>query len=123
MEKGSEGADGLSEEEPGLMGESKLPEGMSMLTSDAFGFSGGDPVDGKMEQLGLVPDVIQEVKTVLAKLSENDGSKRDFLEMMREVRDMFPGVGASPGIGRINSFIAGHAPFHLSAEDLEDLWV
>ena len=122
-EKGVEEVDGLDAGQADLMGASRLPEGMSMLTSDAFGFSGGDAADGKMEQLGLVPDVIQEVKAVFAKLSENDGSKRDFLEMMREVRDMFPGVGASPSIGRINSFIAGHAPFHLSAEELEDLWV
>ena len=122
-EKGVEEMDGLDAEQADLMGASRLPEGMSLLTSDAFGFSGGDPDGNKMEQLGLVPDVIQELKAVFANLSHNDGNKRDFLEMMKTVRDMFPGIGASPSIGRINGFISGHAPFHLSAEELEDLWV
>ena len=125
-EKGVDELDVQVEEEADLMGISKLPEGMSMTTSDAFGFSGGVSggvsEDSKMEQVGLVPDVIQELKAVFAKLSENDGNKRDFMEMMAEVREKFPKIASSPSIGRINGFIADHAPFHLSAEELEDIW-
>jgi len=121
-EKGVDKLDTQIEEEPDLMGASKLPEGMSVTTSDAFGFSGGVPEDSKMEQVGLVPDVIQELKAVFAKLSESDGNKRDFMEMMEELREKFPKLASSPSIGRINGFIADHAPFHLSAEELEDIW-
>ncbi|MBC6112809.1 hypothetical protein ACFOG5_19455 [Pedobacter fastidiosus] len=121
-EKGVDQLDVNIEEEPELMGASKLPEGMSLTTSDAFGFSGGISEDSKMEQVGLVPDVLQELKAVFAKLSQNDGNKRDFLEMMAEVREKFPKLVFNPNIGKINGFISEHAPFHLSAQELEDIW-
>lgn len=111
-----------TEEGPELMGASKLPDGMSLTTSDAFGFSGDGPLDRKMEQIGLVPDVLEELKAVFAKLSQSDGNKRDFMDMMTGVREKFPKIASSPNIGRINSFISDHAPFHLSAEELEDIW-
>lgn len=121
-EKGVDDLDVANEEEPELMGASKLPVGMSLTTSDAFGFSGGVSDDSKMEQVGMVPDVLQELKGVFAKLSQNDGNKRDFMDMMADVREKFPKIASSPNIGRINEFIAQHAPFHLSAEELEDIW-
>jgi hypothetical protein len=121
-EKGVDDLDVTNEEEPELMGASKLPDGMSLTTSDAFGFSGGVSDDSKMEQVGLVPDVLQELKGVFAKLSQNDGNKRDFMDMMGNVREKFPKIALSPNIGRINEFISEHAPFHLSAEELEDIW-
>lgn len=104
------------------MGVSKLPEGMSLTTSDAFGFSGGITEDEKMDQLGLAPDVIQELKTVFARLEKTDGGKKEFIRMMVEVKEMFPKIASSPNIGKINAYIADHAPFLLSNEELADLW-
>lgn len=121
-DNGVEDLDASVLEQESLMGASKLPDGMSHTTTDAFGFA-GDPADSKIEQIGLVPDVLQELKAVFSELSERDGSKREFLEMMGRVRELFPGLGSSPSIARINRFISEHAPFHLSAEELEDLWV
>ncbi len=120
------GVDDLSQvqetEEVELMGTSKLPDGMSSLGSDAFGFSGGISDKNKEGQIGLVPDVLQELKVVFNRLSTHDGNKRDFLEMMVSVRAKFPKLAGSPNIERINGFISDHAPFHLSAEELEDIW-
>lgn len=112
----------VSEEQPELMGASKLPEGMSTMTTEAFGFSGGVSEDSKMEQIGLVPDVLEELKVVFAKLSKSGGNKRDFMGMMGDVREKFPKIASSPNIGRINEFISDQAPFHLSADELEDIW-
>jgi hypothetical protein len=112
----------VSEDQTELMGASKLPEGMSNTTTDAFGFSGGTSEDSRFEQLGLVPDVLEELKVVFAKLSKIDGNKRDFMDMMSDVREKFPKIASNPNIGRINEFISDHAPFHLSAEELEDIW-
>jgi hypothetical protein len=121
-EKGVDKLEVTANEEAELMGASKLPDGMSITTSDAFGFSGDVSNDSKMEQVGLVPDVLQELKGVFAKLSQSDGSKRDFMDMMEDVREKFPKIASSPNIGRINEFISEHAPFHLSAEELENIW-
>lgn len=110
------------EEEYEPMGGSKLPEGMSFTSTGAFGFAGGTRQDEKMDQLGLVPDVIQQLKIVFAELEKTDGGKREFFQMMGELRDMFPKLASSPSIGKINGFISGHAPFLLTAEELSDLW-
>ena len=120
-EKGVEELSGGADaEELELMGKSKLPEGMMMVDSGGFGFAGGE--DAREEQVGLVPDVLAEIRSLFAELARNDLGKRDFLEMMASVRKSFPKIASNPNIGRINEFIAEHAPFHLSAEELENLW-
>lgn len=111
---------GADSDEMELMGKSKLPEGMMMVDSGGFGFAGGE--DGREQQVGLVPDVLAEIRSLFAELSRNDLGKRDFLEMMASVRETFPKIASNPNIGRINEFISEHAPFHLSAEELENLW-
>lgn len=123
-EKGVDKLAGIvSEEEPDLMGKSKLPDGMSRVSSDAFGFSGNDQnPDSKVEQVGLVPDVLEELKGIFSSLAANDGDKLDFMEMMDTVREKFPKIASSPNIGRINTFIAENAPFYLSKDELENMW-
>jgi hypothetical protein len=116
-------AESVNEEELDLMGKSKLPDGMSRVSSDAFGFSGGNQdEDQKMEQIGLVPDVLEELKGVFLNLAANDGDKLDFMEMMDAVREKFPKIASSPNIGRINAFVSQNAPFYLSKDELENLW-
>jgi len=107
-------------EEPDLMGETKLPDGISRVSVEEFSFSGGGAE--KEEQVGLVPDILQELKQVFAILAREDGNKNDFTRLVKAVREKFPKIASSPNIGRINGFITDHAPFHLSAEELENLW-
>ncbi len=121
------GVDQLTEaspqEEPDLMGESKLPDGMDRVSSDGFGFSGGgQDADSKLAQVGLVPDVLEELKALFASLAANDGDKLDFMEMMEAVREKFPKIASNPNISRINAFVAENAPFYLSKDELETLW-
>jgi len=113
---------GFAEKE-NLMGISKLPEGMTSVGSDEFSFGGSEQqVDAKMEQVGLVADVLQELKGVFASLAANDGDKLDFMEMMERVREKFPKIASSPSIGRINAYVSENAPFYLSKSELENLW-
>jgi len=102
-----------------LMGKSKLPEGMSMVTTEEIRFAGNDT---REEQVGLVPDVLEEIKEVFGLLAKEDGNKKDFLDLMKVVKENYPGIGSNPNIRRINEFIAAHASFHLSADELESLW-
>lgn len=103
-----------------LMGKSKLPQGMSSVGMASFGFVQTDVE--REEQIGLVPDVLQEIKEIFGIIEKEDGSKKDFLSLMEMVREKFPQIGSNPNISRINQFISEHAPFHLSAEELENLW-
>ena len=104
-----------------LMGEFKFPEGISTVSSEDFGFS--DSLDYKIDQVGLVPDILEEIKNVFNTLSQQDGTKLDFFNQMQIVKDNYPKIGEHPNLTQINDFISGHAPFYLSKEELENLWV
>ncbi len=103
-----------------LMGKPKLPEGMSSIGMGSFGFVQTE--DERETKVGLVPDVLQEIKEIFGIIEKEDGSKKDFFDLMEMVRQKFPKIGSNPNIVRINQFITEHAPFHLSADELENLW-
>lgn len=103
-----------------LMGKAKLPEGLSSVHAGSFGFAPSEK--DKADQIGLIPDLLQEIKEIFAILEKEDGTKNDFLNLMEVVKDNYPKIGSHPNIGRINQFISDHAPFHLSGEELENLW-
>ncbi|NII83135.1 hypothetical protein [Pedobacter sp. SG908] len=104
-----------------LMGKAKLPEGMSSVGMEEIGFVDFEGRDVE-DQQGLVPDLLEEIKNVFLLLAKEDGSKRDFLELMKTVKENYPGMASHPRIRRINEYIAEHAAFHLSAEEMENLW-
>lgn len=110
----------LSPEDDELIGKTKLPEGMSSVSMAGVNFIPDD--QAKQQQIGLVPDVLEEIKVIFGTLEKEDGSKRDFFNLMEMVREKYPKIGSHPSIPRINGFIAENAPFHLSAEELENLW-
>lgn len=104
----------------GLMGKSRLPEGMSTVAMGSFGFSQTE--EQRETQVGLVPDVLQELKEIFSIIEKEDGSKKDFFNLMDMVREKFPGIASNPNIPRINQYIREHAPFLLTAQELENLW-
>ncbi|MFA6275795.1 MAG: hypothetical protein WC622_03550 [Pedobacter sp.] len=108
----------LQEDE--LIGKAKLPEGVASVAIGSFGFVQTE--DERETQVGLVPDVLQEIKEIFGIIEKEDGSKKDFFNLMEMVREKFPKIGSNPNITRINQFISEHAPFHLSADELENLW-
>lgn len=112
----------LADREEGLLGAAKLPEGMSLVGAGDFSFAGGDGGVDREAQVGLVPDVLQELKEVFEWLTKNDGNKRDFLQRMELLLLDYPKLSSHPAIGQLNAYVAEHAPFHLTAEELDNLW-
>lgn len=129
-EKGVESLEEVADSEldlkdSSLMGKSAIPEGMAVVGMGQLSFVGGDggsDTDSRYGQVGLVPDVIQELKLIFARLESEAGSKLDFFRMLEKVKEEYGKIGAHPNVGAINEFIASHVPFHLSVEELEDLW-
>jgi len=109
----------LSDEDD-LLGESKLPEGVSNLAMSEFGFA--PRIAEKEDQLGLVPDVIEELKRVFNIIAKEDGNKTDFFSLLQLVKSKYPKIASSPGVVHINKYIQDHAPFHLTKEEFDDLW-
>lgn len=106
--------------EEDLMGKAKLPDGMSSVSMGSFGFSQTE--DDRESQVGLVPDVLQELKEIFAIIEKEDGNKTDFLNLMEMVKNKFPKISSNPNIPRINQFISEHSPFYLTPEEMENLW-
>jgi len=104
-----------------LMGKAKLPEGMMLVGSTDFGFAGNSEQQ-REQQLGLVPDILQDIRALFRTLAERDSNKKDFLALFGNMKDGYPRMASHPNIGQINEFITDHAPFHLSPEELENLW-
>jgi hypothetical protein len=105
-----------TDEADDLMGQPVLEHGVSILSDEEFGF-----VD-KAKQLGMVPDLQRDIQDICKVLSEKDGSKEDFLAMFGVVRQAYPWVAKSTLLAELNVFIRESVPFHISAEELEDLW-
>lgn len=109
----------------GLIGQPTLEPGVQIVEAADFSFvdkSDTVNVADKSHQLGLVPDVLQEVKAICAILEEKDGNKEDFFTMFEMVKVKYPQIINYPATSELNQFICEHVPFHLSAQELEGLW-
>lgn len=110
-----------------IMGKAKMPEGLEVVSMGALNFSvaedGGYVSDyDKSDQLGLVPDVLEELKEIFAVLAKEDGTKQDFFSLAAMISEKYGRIGSSPNIGRINEFIREQAPFAVTMQELENLW-
>lgn len=114
-----ETVDILEEEKENLLGKPKLPDGVSTENVGNIHFS-NDVI--KSQQVGLIPDILEDIKEIFKEISSTDGNKKDFFKMMQSVTANYPPMGSHPHLHHINLFISENAPFHLSAEELENLW-
>lgn len=126
-EKGSETVDSGTAKEspisaPDLMGKSKLPDGLETVRMSKLnfvqGFNSAD--DGN---LGIVPDVLQELKEVFSTLESEDGNKKDFFALVGMISEKYGSIGTHPNITQINDFIRERAPFAITDEELENIWI
>lgn len=107
------------------MGPSKPVEGMEKVSMSAITFATETEHSTDRlhdDQLGLIPDVIYELKEIFELLARQDGNKADFFRMIHLVCEKYGRIGSNPNISQVNLFIREHAPFALSNAELEDLW-
>ncbi len=108
-----------------LIGQTNLEPGVQIVEAADFSFADKSEtfnVVDKSHQLGLIPDVLQEIKAICTILAEKDGNKEDFFAMFEMVKVKYPQIINYPTTSELNQFIREHVPFHLSAEELEGLW-
>jgi hypothetical protein len=109
-----------NEEVENMMGKPAEPEGASSLPMDSIRFAA--KASEKEEELGLVPDVLEELKTIFNILAKENGDKADFFSLLQLVKVKFPGIGSSSNIQSINQHIQDYVPFQLSEEEMQSLW-
>ncbi len=113
--------DELSDAEE-LMGKSVLDHGVSVVEAEDFSFVETERFPDQLDQLGLIADVQQEIKSICTLLAEQDGSKEYFFSLFQLVREKYPGLADHPQLSALNEFIREQVPFQVSKQELEDRW-
>ncbi|MDN3588124.1 hypothetical protein QWY86_15680 [Pedobacter aquatilis] len=121
--KDEEWRDGEIEREvdAALMGVSRMPDGVEVKSSSQVSFSTAMGEE-RYDQIGLVADVVQELKSIFSELEKKAGDKRDFFRLLARVKEDYGPLSGHPSVGALTGFIVEQAPFHLTAEELENLW-
>ena len=120
-----DGYDGAIEREvdAALMGSSRLPEGVEVKGSAEVRFAASaSGEDSRYDQVGLVADVVEELKELFAALEQKHGDKRDFFVMLARVKEDYGPLGGHPSVGALTGFVVERAPFHLSPDEVDNLW-
>lgn len=131
-----------------LIGESVLPEGMSKVSMSMFGFAphvepenGAENFaaeigqhftevpkdlckdeDSREKQQKLVPDAIEELKTIFRILERDKGGKEHFISLFGLVKNKYAELRDTPSARALNEFIRENVLFPISDEELTNLW-
>jgi hypothetical protein len=112
--------------EDDLIGEQALPEGISEVEMHLLGFApkvrDHDDEDNRETQLGIVPDVLEELKTIFHILENENGTAEDFISLFGMVKAKYPGIAGTPNEAAINDYIRENLPFDISDDQLANLW-
>lgn len=104
-----------------LMGSSRLPDGVEVKSSAQVSFSASED-DGRYDQVGLVADVVQDLKVIFSALESSGGSKAEFMRRVSELREDYGDISGHPSLGAINGFIRERALFPISDSELAEVW-
>jgi hypothetical protein len=104
-----------------LMGSSRLPEGVEVRSSSQVSFSASDTED-RYDQVGLIADVLHELKSVFAELENRAGDKRDFFRLLGKLKEEYGPLSGHPSVAALTGFIVERASFHLTADEIDNLW-
>lgn len=114
---------GSGEEPDDLMGKSRLPEGVSRVPMGSFGFAPEVAEDdGRDRLLGLVPDALEELKSIFLVLEREGGNKADFIALFGLVRAKYAALAGTPSETALNDYIRENALFPISDDELMHLW-
>jgi hypothetical protein len=120
--------DGPLADEENLIGKPVMPEGMSRLSMSQFGFAPNVKEteiedDDRETQLGLIPDVLEELKSIFHILETEHGSKEDFISLFGLVSSKYPKIRKTSNQQALNDYIRENLVFKISNEELDSLWI
>ena len=109
-----------------LMGRSALPEGMSRVSMSEFGFAPLVKASARDEdretKLGLIPDVLEELKSIFHILETQQGTKQDFISLFGLVSTKYRSIKGTANQRALSDYIRENVLFPISDEELDNLW-
>jgi hypothetical protein len=117
----------LADEET-LIGKPVMPEGMSRLSMSQFGFAPNFKEtaiedEDKETALGLIPDVLEELKSIIHILDTEHGGKEDFISLFGLISSKYPKIRNTANQQALNDYIRENLAFEISDEELDSLWI
>jgi hypothetical protein len=111
-------------EKDDLLGEAAEEYGASTANSDElfFGPNESHPFPDSEALYGLIPDVLEEIKSVVHTVETENGNEADFKSLFKLVASKYPQLKTGPHLEAINEWISDHIPFRLSEDELYQLW-
>jgi hypothetical protein len=111
-------------EEKTLMGRAREPEGVSSVPMDALRFAPKeeDPDEYRDTELGIVPDVLEELKSIFHILQTEGGTKEDFISLFALISSKYPRIKGTPNQQALNEHIRENVLFPISDKELDRLW-
>jgi hypothetical protein len=131
--------DGPLADENDLMGKSALPEGMTKLSMAQFGFAPrvSDEVqenwdegfndqhtndEARERQQSIMPDVLEELKSIFHILETQQGTKADFISLFGLVSSKYRSIKGTANQRALNEYIRENVLFPISDSELDNLW-
>jgi hypothetical protein len=113
----------IAEEEPEtsadaeeFLGKAAMPEGVTEVAAHELAFV------SRENQQGLVPDALQELKSIFHILETEGGNKNDFIGLFRLVAGKYRKLTGTPSQRALNEYIRENALFPISDNELNQLW-
>lgn len=112
------------DEDDDLIGSVREPDGVSSVEIDTLRFApkAEDPDEQRDTQLGIVPDVIEELKSIFRILENEGGTKEDFISLFALVSSKYPKIKGTANQQALNGYIRKNVLFPISDEELDQLW-
>ncbi len=135
-----------AEVEDGLVGKPNLPEGTSKVSMGMFGFAPDvkedkaeqgpnknweteegleneqTDDDGRKRQQSIIPDVLEELKSIFHILETGQGTKEDFISLFHLVSSKYPNIKGTSNQQVLDEHIRENLPFNITDEELNILW-
>lgn len=111
-------------EEENLMGSVREPEGLSTVAMEELRFAPKtDSSDAERgTQLGVIPDVLEELKGIFSILQKEGGTKEDFISVFALISAKYPAIKGTPSQQALNEHIRENVLFPISDAELDQLW-
>ena len=113
-------------DEDDLIGANRLPEGISEVEAHTLDFApkiwDETEEETRETQLGVIPDLLQDLKTIFNILEKESGTKDDFFSLFAPVKARYIIMSGSAQEAALNEFIRENALFPISDEELINLW-
>ena len=124
-----EGLPDNDEPDENLLGKPEEEYGVSVVDSQQISFEAKPAYQEKTDQFsneddlkGLIPDVMEEIKSIIYTVKTEQGTKDDFISLFKIVSSKYPNIKDIRQLEAVNEWISDNLPFELTQEEFLQLW-